>query len=305
MRRIGFILFVSLLAGACCAALAGCAKGEGPVSGEEINVAVQVNVDARAVESTDGTPTAAEAELHSLRVYAFIGDELVGYYFNDAEIADSFLMEMAVRSLSMQTVDFYVIANEAAMVKPGSSENLTEDTPRSVLDSYTFTALDTANGLPMFYRDRVEIDVATDADDNPQTLPGHAGHTLLKQELDVPLRRPVAKLGVFAAKEAGESAALTVTGLTLLKEGTRMYNYLMPQNETVLGSIGTMSEDILLSAANGEVTAALAEDISDAERKNPENYTPVLAVPFYPSRIRSEAATGACPTQRAGATCFG
>ena len=44
MRRIGFILFVSLLAGACCAALAGCAKGEGPVSGEEINVAVQVNV---------------------------------------------------------------------------------------------------------------------------------------------------------------------------------------------------------------------------------------------------------------------
>ena len=282
MRRIGFILFVSLLAGACCAALAGCAKGEGPVSGEEINVAVQVNVDARAVESTDGTPSAAEAELHSLRVYAFIGDELVGYYFNDAEVADSFLMEMAVRSLSMQTVDFYVIANEAAMVKPGSSENLTEDTPRSVLDSYTFTALDTANCLPMFYRDRVEIDVATDADDNPQTLPGHAGHTLLKQELDFPLRRPVAKLGVFAAKEAGESAALTVTGLTLLKEGTRMYNYLMPQNETVLGSIGTMSEDILLSAANGEVTAALAEGISDAERKNPENYTPVLAVPFYP-----------------------
>lgn len=96
-------MFVSLLAGACCAALAGCAKGEGPVSGEEINVAVQVNVDARAVESTDGTPTAAEAELHSLRVYAFIGDELVGYYFNDAEVADSFLMEMAVRSLSMQT----------------------------------------------------------------------------------------------------------------------------------------------------------------------------------------------------------
>ena len=26
MRRIGFILFVSLLAGACCAALAGCAQ---------------------------------------------------------------------------------------------------------------------------------------------------------------------------------------------------------------------------------------------------------------------------------------
>ena len=282
MRRIGFILFVSLLAGACCAALAGCAKGEGPLPGEEINVAVQVNVDARAVESTDGTPTAAEAELHSLRVYAFIGDELVGYYFNDTDVTDSFLMEMAVRSLSTQTVDFYVIANEAAMVKPGSSENLTEGTSRSVLDSYTFTALDTANGLPMFYRDRVAIDVATDADDNPQTLPGHAGHTLLKQELDFPLRRPVAKLGVFAAKEAGESAALTVTGLTLLKEGTRQYNYLMPQNETVLGSIGTMSEDILLSAVAGEVTAALAEGISDVERKNPENYTPVLAVPFYP-----------------------
>ena len=30
------------------------------------------------------------------------------------------------------------------------------------------------------------------------------------------------------------------------------------------------------------MTAALAEGISDAERKNPENYTPVLAVPFYP-----------------------
>ena len=59
---------------------------------------------------------------------------------------------------------------------------VTSDNPTIAIsvnkNNYTFTALDTANGLPMFYRDRVEIDVATDADDNPQTLPGHAGHTI-------------------------------------------------------------------------------------------------------------------------------
>ena len=91
----------------------------------------------------------------------------------------------------------------------------------------------------MFYRDRVEMRCARPMPTiTRRPCPDVQGHTLLKQELDFPLRRPVAKLGVFAAKEAGESAALTVTGLTLLKEGTRMYNYLMPQNETVSGASG-------------------------------------------------------------------
>ena len=64
---------------------AGCAEGRGPVSGEEINVAVQVNVDARAVESTDGTPTAAEAGCtQAPRLRASSATSWSGYYFNDA-----------------------------------------------------------------------------------------------------------------------------------------------------------------------------------------------------------------------------
>ena len=32
----------------------------------------------------------------------------------------------------------------------------------------------------------------------------------------------------------------------------------------------------------GEVTVALADNITPEERRNPENYTPVLNAPFYP-----------------------
>lgn len=277
--RLGFL--PALLA--CCGAvLAGCTAEESTSAGEKVGVTVRVNLAARAVDSTDGTPTDEEAALHSVRVYAFMGDEKVGHYYDDTDVAESFLMDMQVRSLSSQTVDFFVVANERAMSKPGSSEQLTEFTSRTALEDFTFTALDTNYGLPMFCKRTVVIDVATDAADNPQTVPGHAGHTLLAQQLDFALQRPVSKLGVFAAKDAGESGTLTVTGLTMLQAGTRSYNYLMPQDDSRLEGIQPMPEDIELTVAGTEVTAQLGEGISDAERRNPANYTPVLGIPFYP-----------------------
>lgn len=72
----------------------------------------------------------------------------------------------------------------------------------------------------MFCKETQPINFTEDAVVNPQTDSGHEGHTLLKQQLNFSLKRPIAKLGIFAAKAAGESGQLTVTGLTMLASGT-------------------------------------------------------------------------------------
>lgn len=113
--------------------------------------------------------------------------------------------------------------------------------------------------------------------------PGHSGHTPLEDVLTFQLKRPIGKLGVFAAKEAGEAGELCVTDLTLLEAGTRAYNYLMPQTDETLklaGATGTGEFSLVPSSA--PVTKTLATNITPEERQNPENYTPVLGAPFYP-----------------------
>ena len=67
----------------------------------------------------------------------------------------------------------------------------------------------------------------------------------------------------------------------MLESGMRMRNYLMTPTDEQLKSIGATG-DVELSVVEGEVTAALADNITPEERRNPKNYTPVLNVPFYP-----------------------
>lgn len=184
-------------------------------------------------------------------------------------------------STTTQDIDFYVVANEAAMAAPGAQEALTENTTEQELKNFYFTELEDGKGLPMYSYQRITVDMATDADNNPQTVPGHEGHTLLKQKVELDLARPVGKLGVFAAKTAGESGELKITGLTLHKDGLRLINYLMPQTDETLEAVGSRDQSQTLSVVADAVTKELAADIIDEQRRNPANYTPVMAAPFY------------------------
>ena len=119
----------------------------------------------------------------------------------------------------------------------------------------------------MFYRSDVPVELNKDG---------------LSKNLTFNLRRPMGKLGVYAAKPEGESGNLRITGLTMLASGTRTRNYLMPQSDEILQGITGIKGDIPLDVINKDVDKTISPNLSDTERQNPDNYTPVLNRPFYP-----------------------
>lgn len=272
----------------CCGLLPfGCVKEDAASLGERHDLAVRLNVGTRAVSETDGTPTDAESAIHTLRVYAFVGGQPAGHYFTDdvEKLPHTFFMDLTFYSTTTQRVDFYVVANEGAMLVQGSGvpESLSETTSENQLKAYWFTELRdvTTYGLPMFCEQQATLDFTNVSDEIP-TDPEHTGHTLLDYDITFELQRPVGKLGVFAAKPQGETGELRITGLTMLSSGTLTRNYLMPQTDETLKDITSIVGDFELEVVGEAVTKELANGISEDERKNPANYTAVLNVPFYP-----------------------
>lgn len=272
----------------CCGLLPfGCVKEDAASLGERHDVAVRLNVGTRAVSETDGTPTDAESAIHTLRVYAFVGGQPAGHYFTDdvEKLPHTFFMDLTFYSTTTQRVDFYVVANEGAMLVQGSGapESLSETTSENQLKAYWFTELRdvTTYGLSMFCEQQATLDFTNVSDEIP-TDPEHTGHTLLDYDITFKLQRPVGKLGVFAAKPQGETGELRITGLTMLSSGTLTRNYLMPQTDETLKDITSIVGDFELEVVGEAVTKELANGISEDERKNPANYTAVLNVPFYP-----------------------
>lgn len=287
--RFNSIKYIALLVLAA-ATVAGCTKAPAPDLGEELNVLLQMSVGTKAVTETDGTPTDAESAIHTLRVYAFVGGEPAGHFYTDdyAGLEDAsaptaakhFLMDIKMYSLGSRDVDFYVIANEDAMVTTGAAVELDENTTEAQLNGFTFTRLnlddDMAHGLPMCCKRKETINFAEDDPNNHQTDPGHEGHTLLAQKLSFELERPVGKIGVFAAKPKGEKGKLTITGLSVTR--SRFVNFLMcPGNlENAYGNQGssatrelaTVDDPVLSEVASGEIDAS--------------QYTLVQAEAYYP-----------------------
>lgn len=279
---LGRIFILGCLVGS----LTGCNEEDRtPLSGERM-VQVQLDVHTRAVDASTGTPTAEESDLHSLRIYAFdnSGQQVGHLNLTDGlDTSNPLLMDLKIKAEpTEQTLRFYAVANEGAMSTRGNEKTLDANTSETDLKNFTFTTLkSTADfGLPMF--DVINVTIHTN-DITPQTQVGHEGHYTLNEKVNFELERPVGKLGVFAAKVEGETETLTVTGAKILKEGTRMMNYLFPQTDEVLKQIVPKEAKIDLAlVTGGNVNKALSENISDEERKNPGNYTPLLEVPFYP-----------------------
>ena len=289
-NRIKYIALLTLAA----ATVAGCTKTPAPDLGEEFNVLLQMSVGTKAVAETDGTPTDAESAIHTLRVYAFVDGQPAGHFYTDdyatledaADVASGaakhFLMDIKMYSLGSREVDFYVIANEKAMVTAGSAPaGFDENTTEADLNRFTFTSLSLDNGmallgLPMCCKKTETINFAIDYENNPQTAPGHEGHILLAQKLSFELERPVGKIGVFAAKPIGEEGTLTVTGLSVTR--SRFVNFLMlPANlESAYNNPGSASEREL-TPVEGSVNVEVASGETDASK-----YTPVQAEVYYP-----------------------
>lgn len=291
-KILGRIFILGYLVGS----LTGCNEEEdrAPLSGER-TVQVQLDVHTRAADASDGKPTDEESALYSLRIYAFSNvdgnSKTVGHlYLRKEDLGNttdtkSFLMDLKIKAEPIeQTLRFYAVANENAMETQGSGApaQLTETTTESQLNIFWFTELQgvTTYGLPMY--DQKEVTIKTN-DITPQTQVGHEGHyTLKNKKVAFELQRPVGKLGVFAAKPKGETGVLRITGLTMLSSGTLTRNYLMPQTDETLKNITSITGNFELEVVGDAVIKELPNDISEDERKNPANYTPVLNVPYYP-----------------------
>lgn len=296
--------------------LTGCYEEDrAPLSGER-TVQVQLDVHTRAVDASTGKPTDEEAALHSLRVYAFSdvdgSSTTVGHLYLDKKDLDnttdtkSFLMDLKIKAESTdQTLRFYAVANEGAMSTPGNEKTLDESTSEDELNLFTFTTLnrDTETrkyGLPMYATSTVSVNTNDVILQEEQT--GHEGHYTLNKKVEFALERPVGKLGLFAAKVEGETETLTVTGAKILKEGTRMMNYLFPQTDEVLKQIVPKEAEIILDWVEGNnVDKTLPEKVPDEVRKNPANYTPLLEVPFYPFETPWGSASWNTPGDEKGA----
>lgn len=299
---LGRIFILGCLVGS----LTGCNEEDRtPLSGERM-VQVQLDVHTRAVDASTGTPTAEESDLHSLRVYAFdnSGQQVGHLNLTDGlDTSNPLLMDLKIKAEpTEQSLRFYAVANEGAMSTPGNEKTLDANTSETELKNFTFTLLKTPtsdNGLPMFATDEVTINTGNTS---LRTESGHEGHYTLNEKVNFELERPVGKLGVFAAKVEGETETLTVTGAKILKEGTRMRNYLFPQTDEVLKQIVSKEAEIDLTlVTGGNVNKALSENISDEERKNPGNYTPLLEVPFYPFETPWGSASWDTPGDERGA----
>lgn len=100
-----YLLYAGMLIG-CTGLQSSCASDDErdiTASGKPVEVTLAVSTRAGATDDI----TAPESEINTLRIYAFRGDELAGYYYGTAT-------ENITMKLPSGEISFYAIANEKA-----------------------------------------------------------------------------------------------------------------------------------------------------------------------------------------------
>ncbi len=232
------------------------------------SVMVKLDVSAEQMTKTiQEDPTAVEKAINSLRIYAYQGERLAGYFHRDHSSDQSIFIDLQMPESGFYNVEFYVIANEKSMNLRSDSPVLSDQMTKSQLEKIAFQSLNNmnVNGIPMYGTATVGIDVTNikkDADGNPvsNTGAGHEGHIMLDYNVDIDLSRPLAKLSFMAAKAPG--GTLMIEEVKMLAKGTRLYGYLLPPSRENLAAVPPRSNDRIL-ASNSTVNSELASHSTD------------------------------------------
>ncbi len=243
------------------------------------NVMIQINVSsADEMTRATETPVASEQTINTLRIYAFRGSRLCGYYYQGSAYVGPILMDLELPD-GESDVDFYLIANEAEMAYENGLVSLSERMSREQLEQIKFTALTHRTVLPMYCKSTKTID-ASDFSDEIIRPAGHEGHLKINQQVDFVLTRSLAKLSVHAAKALGAATDPKILKVDLLNTGTRQYSYLFPQTEVVLDAVPTRANDRFFLDSDVKITKEVEKGSSAAA--DPASYDPVVEGCYLP-----------------------
>ena len=134
----------------------------------------------------------------------------------------------------------------------------------------------TAEGFPMYCVQEESVNVEN-LSQSVNSSYDHRNHDYLAQQVTFKLVRPIAKVSVYAAiVKGGTAGSVSVNRVEFAKNGTRSYNYLLPQSDAVLAQVplrSTASEFI-----SSPVTLIKTVDKADETAvKHPDNYNLIVA----------------------------
>ena len=237
---------------------------------------VMLQVDIETGEMTKATPSDAESGINSVRIYAFRADGVqAGHFYRANASANPIVMDMVLPETGRHNVKFYVFVNEAS-IQFTDGFAFTETMTQAQLMAAKIHNVNASYGLHIYCERTEEINV-DEVSQNPNTGTGHLGHFYLTQKVTFSLIRPMAKLSVYAAMvDGGVPGSIKVESLGYQHNGTREYNYLLPQTADVLASVPLRNSgrEMLANA----VTLKKTVDKTDLTAVDaPENYELLVA----------------------------
>ena len=238
------------------------------------SVMLQVNIEAG--EMTKADPTASESAINSVRIYAFRSDGTqAGHFYRATASDDPIVMDLTLPLKGVHDVEFHVFVNEGSM---GFMDGFTftEKMTQAQLSAAKFHNVVPTGGFPMYCVQEEAVDVEyLSQSGNPSY--DHNNHDYLAQHVTFKLIRPIAKISVYAAMvNGGTPGSVSVNRVEFAKNGTRSYNYLLPQSDAVLAGIPVRTG--AFEFISSPVTLMKTVDkTDDTAVKNPGNYNLIIA----------------------------
>lgn len=250
MQNISNILRNTALALVAAVFVTGCIFEKMDMPEDLQSVLIQVNVSADEI-ATKATPSATEATINSIRIYAFYNGKLSGHFYRGTASSEPVVMDLMLPESGTHNVNFYVVANEGSMTLTSASAQLSESTTESQLAQVMFGSFSSGNGLPMYYNGTVAINV-DNVSEGFNTSAGHTDHNYITDgtseagifEVKADLTRSVAKVSFFAATQTGSSAGISISDITMNASYTKAYGYLLPQSEADINAIPKGNSDV-------------------------------------------------------------
>lgn len=248
---------------------------------QSVMILLDVSPGSEMTKATEA-PTTAEQAINTLRVYAFHGNRMCGYYHLTNAYTGPVIMDLELPD-GTSDVDFYIIANEAGMHLTDDSSVLSENTTIEQLKNIRFSALESTGGMPMYCVRRESIDVSKVVGES--MAEGHKGHIVLDHHVNAVLARPVAKLAVYASKTDANAPDIRIKEVKMLAKGTRQYNYLLEQESSTISNIPSRLNDRDLLVPEYVTVSSAYTDRNDVSQ-----FTPV-GDPVYLSEV-TEGSSG-------------